>query len=187
MPVVNNNKTKTASGDIIHTIDAFGTDGLKRVLAAQIRFIAEADGFLDGVPVRMETHLANGAGALTKVDTTAASSSATLGFGTGSGGTVTQQTDKATAVALNTPTGQIIMNNASLASDTTVVFTLVCSAIAANDIVVLAHTLTGTSAAYNLNAFPKSGEAWISVRNITLQNLAEAIVLKYAVIKSSTS
>jgi hypothetical protein len=115
--------------------------------------------------------------------------SARLGYDTGAGGTVSQGagSGKATGVTLNRPTGQIVMNNASLAADTTVSFTLTNSVIAATDIIVLQHTSVGSSASYNLNAFPSAGSAVISVRNVTAGSLGQAIVLSFAVIRSVTS
>ena len=110
-----------------------------------------------------------------------------FGYDTGAGGTVTQLTSKATGVTLNTPTGQIVMNNATLNANTTVSFTLTNSLIGASDIVVLQHNSVGTSASYNLNAFPSAGSAVISVRNVTSGPLGQAIVLSFAVIRAVTS
>jgi hypothetical protein len=110
-----------------------------------------------------------------------------FGYDTGAGGTVTQLTNKSTGVTNNRPTGQIVMNGAALAANTTVTFVLTNSLIAATDIVVLQHTSTGTNGAYNLNAFPAAGSATISVRNTTAGSLSEAIVLSFAVIRSVTA
>lgn len=114
------------------------------------------------------------------------SSSATAGIGyaTGSGGAVTQATDKSTGVTSNHVTTAITMNAASLAASTIVSFTFTNSAIAATDQVVVTHQSAGTSGAYILNAFPGSGSAVISVNNVTLGALAEAIVLRVNVYKS---
>jgi hypothetical protein len=114
-------------------------------------------------------------------------SSQTLGYSTGAGGTVNQLTSKATGVTLNRPTGQIVMNGATLNANTTVTFVLTNSVISATDIIVLQHTSVGTNGAYNLNAFPAAGSATISVRNTTAGNLGEAIVLSFAVIESVTA
>ena len=109
------------------------------------------------------------------------------GYDTGAGGTVTQATSKATAVTLDKPTGTITMNNAALAAATTVTFLLNSLVIEANDIVVLNHISGGTAGAYTLNAQCLAGQANINVRNITAGSLSEAIVLRYAVIKSSNA
>jgi hypothetical protein len=111
-------------------------------------------------------------------------SSQTLGYSTGAGGSVSQTGTKATGVTLNRPTGIITMTGATLNANTTVSFTLTNSVISATDIVVLQHTSVGSSASYNLNAFPGAGSAVISVRNVTAGNLSEAIVIRFAVIES---
>jgi hypothetical protein len=112
----------------------------------------------------------------------------TKSFGYGSdGGAVTQATNKATGVTLNKPTGQITMNAAALAADTTVSFTLTNSSIAAGDILVMNHISGGTAGSYLLNAQSAAGSASINVRNITAGSLSEAIVIAFAVIKSTTT
>ena len=110
----------------------------------------------------------------------------TFGYGT-DGGAVTQATNKATGVTLNKPTGQITMNAAALAADTTVSFTLTNSSIAAGDILVMNHISGGTAGSYLLNAQSATGSASINVRNITAGSLSEAIVIAFAVIKSTTT
>ena len=61
-----------------------------------------------------------------------------VGYGTGAGGTVTQATSKSTAVTLNTPTGQIIMNNAALAAGASVFFNFNNSVLLNGDVLVVA-------------------------------------------------
>jgi hypothetical protein len=107
-----------------------------------------------------------------------------LGYGTGAGGAVIQATNKGVTVVLNTVTGIITMNNASLAADTTVAFTLTNSAIAATDAVLVLHESAGTIGAYSFGSTAASGSAVISVHNNTPGNLSEAIVLRFVVIKS---
>ncbi len=109
------------------------------------------------------------------------------GYVTGEGGTVTQATSKATAVTLNKKCGEITMNAASLATATTVTFTLTNSTIAATDLLVLNHVSGGTAGAYLLNAQAAAGSASINVRNVTAGALAEAIVIGFAVIKAVTA
>jgi len=106
------------------------------------------------------------------------------GYATGSGGTVTQATSKATGVTLSKPTGQITLNSAALASDTTVSFTLTNTVIEASDILVMNHISGGTAGSYLLNAQSAAGSASINVRNITAASLSEAIVIAFAVIKA---
>ena len=111
----------------------------------------------------------------------------TLGYATGSGGTVTQASSKSTAVTLNKATGQITLNGAALAATTNVAFTLTNSTIAANDILVFNHVSAGTIGAYNFNAVASSGSAVVTVRNTTSGSLSEAPVVSFAVIKAVTS
>jgi hypothetical protein len=99
-------------------------------------------------------------------------------------GTITQATNKATGVTLNSPSGQITLNGAALAADTTVSFTLTNSSITANDILILNHLSAGTAGSYLLNAQSAAGSASINVRNITAGSLSEAIVLGFAVIQT---
>lgn len=118
---------------------------------------------------------------------TSSSASAGIGYATGAGGTGSQTgggSNKTTGVTLNTVTGAVTMQSTALAAATIVSHTLTNSRIAANDMVILEHVSGGTSGAYTLNAFPGVGSAVISVRNNTAGSLSEAIVYRFAVIKS---
>ena len=112
----------------------------------------------------------------------------TMGYNAGSGGTVAQSGNKSAGVTLNKPAGEITMQATSLGAATTVQFTLTNSTIAAKDLLIL-NIVGGvaTGAAYNLDANCSAGSAVISVRNITAGSLSEAIVLRYVVIKGSTT
>lgn len=109
------------------------------------------------------------------------------GYATGSGGTVTQATSKATGVTLSKPTGQITLASDALAASTTVSFTLTNTVIEAGDILVMNHISGGTAGSYLLNAQSAAGSASINVRNISLGSLSEAIVIAFAVIKGVTA
>jgi len=109
------------------------------------------------------------------------------GYITGDGGTVTQATSKSTAVTLNKKCGTVTLNNAALAADAIVSFTLTNSTIAATDVVVLNHSSAGTAGKYALNAQAAAGSASINVTNISTGSLSEAIVIRFAVIKAVTS
>ena len=108
-----------------------------------------------------------------------------IGYATAAQGSVTQLTDKSTAVTLNKSAGQITMNNASLATVTTVSFTLNNSTISAKDTMVVCISSGATTGAYlvyvsNLTA----GAATISLRNFTAGSLSEAVVINFAIIHS---
>jgi len=115
------------------------------------------------------------------------SSTGKHGYATGAGGTVTQATSKATSVTLSKSTGQITLNAAALASDTTVSFTLTNTVIESGDILIMNHISAGTAGSYLLNAQSAAGSASINVRNISAGSLSEAIVIAFAVIKAVTA
>jgi len=108
-----------------------------------------------------------------------------LGLSSLQHGTVTQATNKSTGVTLDKLTGLITMNNASLAADTTVAFTLTSAPIRAGDLVLVQHVSGGTQAAYITTALAADGSATINVHNATPGALAEAIVLKFMVLKAA--
>jgi len=107
-----------------------------------------------------------------------------IGYTAAAQGTVTQATDKSTAVTLNKPAGRITMNNASLNTATNATFTLNNSFISANDTVIL--TISGgqaTPGSYNVFANNLSaGSVSISLRNISGGSLSEAVVINFAII-----
>ena len=108
------------------------------------------------------------------------------GYATGSGGTASQGSGsgKATAVTLSKSNGSITLDAANLNAATTVSFTLTNTVIEAGDILVMNHLSGGTAGAYTLNAQCAAGSASINVRNVTAGNLAEAIVIRFAVVKA---
>ena len=107
-----------------------------------------------------------------------------IGYTAAAQGTVTQLTDKTTAVTLNKPAGRITMNAASLATATNATFTLNNNLISPNDTVIL--TISGgqaTPGSYNVfaNAL-SSGSVSISLRNISGGTLSEAVQINFALI-----
>ena len=106
-----------------------------------------------------------------------------FGYGLGRG-SIDQSINKSTGVTLNAPCGQIKMNGATLAANTTVTFILTNSSIKAGDVLILNHLSGGTAGAYTLNAQTVDGSANINVRNIIASNLSEEIVINFAIIKS---
>lgn len=117
------------------------------------------------------------------------SATAGVGYSAGAGGTVTQLTSKSTTVVLNTVTGEITMNSASLAAGTAVSFVLTNSAIAPGDYVMVQHVAAGSAGIYTVSAAANGGggSATITVRNNAGGAEAAAIVLKYVVFKAATS
>lgn len=111
-----------------------------------------------------------------------------IGYGTGSGGTVTQLTSKSTGVTLNKTNGAIAMNAASLAAGTTVGFTFTNSNIAFTDM-LLTQVVIAASGAQNYQTWANcgTGNAGIYLRNISAGALAEAVTITFALIKSVTA
>ena len=107
-----------------------------------------------------------------------------IGYSAAAQGSVTQLTDKSTAVTLNTSAGKITMNNASLATATNASFTLNNNKISANDIIIL--TIAGGLAnpgTYNVFANTiGSGTVSITLRNISGGSLSEAVIINFAII-----
>lgn len=112
------------------------------------------------------------------------SSGGGIGYATGAGGVVAQATSKSTGVTLNKLCGQINMNGASLAADTSVSFTFTNSFIGAFDLIAT-NLIAGSAnpACYTINAAASAGAATITVRNNTAGALAEGIAILFAVVK----
>lgn len=106
-----------------------------------------------------------------------------IGYSAAAQGTVTQATDKSTAVTLNKSAGRITMNAANLAANTAVNFTLNNSLISTNDTLIVCVSGGGTVNAYT--AYVSSlaaGSAVLTLRNLTAGGLAEAVIINYAII-----
>ena len=109
-----------------------------------------------------------------------------LGYGTGSGGTVTQLTSKSTAVTLNKPCGQIVMNNAALVAGASVTFQLVNSSISVYDTLVC--NLLGISylSSYSITCVGTgNGYAYFSLKNNTGSNISDAVQFGFSVVKGT--
>lgn len=106
-----------------------------------------------------------------------------LGYTAQAQGTVTQLTDKSTAVTLNKSAGRITLNAASLAAATNVSFTFNNSLISSNDTLILTISGGATVASYNIWVNNLSaGSANITLRNTTAGALAEAVIVNFALI-----
>ena len=106
-----------------------------------------------------------------------------FGYTAAAQGTVTQATDKSTAVTLNKPAGRITMNGAALAGNTAVSFTLNNSLISSNDVLIVNVSAGGTAGAYTTYiSSMTTGSAVVTLRNLTGGSLSEAVILNYAII-----
>jgi hypothetical protein len=111
-----------------------------------------------------------------------------LGYKSGTGGTVTQSSSKTNSVTLNKTNGEIVMNGAELADDATAAFTLTNSTIGATDVVIVNVASQGTAGAYQVTVGAvAAGSCSISVLNVSGGALSEAIKLNFAVIKAVAS
>lgn len=110
--------------------------------------------------------------------------SSTMGFGAGSGGTVTQATNKSTGVTLNKSSGQITMNNAALGAGASVFFTFSNSLIAAGDTI----TLNANNALnYSVRGNCSAGSVYIVLKNESAGSLSDAVVITFKLAKGATA
>ena len=110
-----------------------------------------------------------------------------IGYSAAAQGTVTQLTDKTTAVTLNRSSGRITMNAASLAGNTAVSFTLNNTSISANDTIIVCISGGATAAAYTVYISSlATGSAVVTLRNLTAGALLEAVIVNYAIIHGAS-
>lgn len=109
-----------------------------------------------------------------------------LGYCSCAFGEVTQLTSKSTAVTLNTPSGRITMNNASLGNNTTVLFRMNNNTIKTNDVLVL-NISGGVAGVGDYSAYV--GDINAGYADIALANrkggggsLSEAVKITFALI-----
>jgi hypothetical protein len=119
---------------------------------------------------------------------TSSSASAGVGYATGAGGTVTQLTNKASGVTINTPVGRIVTSNAALAAAAEISFTVTNSSVAATDCIILNLASGGTANTYTLSVHAvASGSFDIMIGNVSASSRSEALTINFAVIKGVTS
>jgi len=112
------------------------------------------------------------------------SSTGGIGYATGAGGTVTQITSKATGVTLSKMCGTITTHAASLAANTAVSFVLTNTVLAATDNMIL-NIVGGTNGAYCLGLDAvAAGSCTITLRNLTAGAIAEAVTIRFTILKS---
>jgi hypothetical protein len=107
-----------------------------------------------------------------------------IGYTAAARGTVTQGTDKATAITLNKSAGTVTMNAAALGATTSVNFTLNNSTISAGDAVIVSIVSgTATVGTYTLWVTAlTTGAATLTLRNITGGSLSEAVVFNFVIV-----
>jgi hypothetical protein len=113
--------------------------------------------------------------------------SAEIGYSAAAQGTVTQLTDKTTAVTLNKSAGRITMNNAALAGNTAVSFTLNNNSLSANDTVIVCISGGATTGAYTTYVTSlTTGSAILTLRNLTGTSYSEAVIINFAIIHGAS-
>ena len=126
--------------------------------------------------------------AIASTSSITSSATAGIGYATGAGGSVTQLTDKTTAVTLNTICGQITMASESVGAGARRTFTVNDSAVAATDGVVVGFVATGTPGQYAIWVSAMgTGSFSITIKNDTSGALNEQPVLWFVVIKAVTA
>ncbi len=108
-----------------------------------------------------------------------------LGYGTGSGGTVTQLTSKSTMVVLNKPCGRIVTHNSSLAAGATVVFQVNNSLILTTDTI---NVILADNANYDVrHGWNTHGGFTIKITNTTGGSLSEVLNIHFTINKGAIS
>lgn len=106
-----------------------------------------------------------------------------LGYGTGSGGAVTQATSRTTGVTLSKICGAITMFSAA-GSATWASFTLTNTLIEAGDVIILSQR--GGTNVYNFTAKVAAGSAVISFQT-TGGVVVDAPIINFAIFKATNS
>jgi hypothetical protein len=178
------NITQTSSGGAVY----INTTG--NVLAVQGSFGSiNSTGLINTTANVLAAAYSGGAVTVTGAITT--SGTGGVGYAAGAGGTITQGSgsEKNTTVVLNKTTGTITLNGGICFANARVAnaFTLTNSTIGNQDLIVIQHVNTGALGGYLFaaNTATAGGSATISVRNHTQLDLSEAIVIRFAVIKST--
>lgn len=104
-----------------------------------------------------------------------------FGYGTGAGGSVTQGTNKTTAITLNTTTGLITWATGSLAGyAATSSATWTNSALTSYSVVAFTQT-SGTLGAYKFHAKCSAGTAQLCITNLTSAAINEVVQAQFVV------
>lgn len=112
-----------------------------------------------------------------------------LGYGAGSGGTVTQLTSKSTAVTLNKTNGKIVTDTASLSAAAVVTFTVNNTTVEATDVVAVNFGNSSIrSDSYRVETrIVNAGSFAVRITNISAGGLSDALNISFAVIKAAVS
>lgn len=120
------------------------------------------------------------------------SSDGILGYASGTGAQVTQgsSSGKSTPIVLDKPSGFIIMNNAALASQSSVYFTISNNKFLASDGVVITQSDGGFYSGVNYDirvVYKADGLLGITVKNISASTLSDAVRFRFDLIRGANS
>lgn len=162
----NINLTLTPKGTGVVNIAAANVDG----------------GTIDGTTI--------GVTSASSVKATTIQATTSIGYPTGTGGTVTQATSRTTGVTLDKITGEIVLfGPTTIAGHSSQEFTLTNSTIAANDVVVVCIKSGITTAQYVVGTTAiAAGSCKISIQNVNnAATGSDTPVLQFAVIKGAVA
>lgn len=112
-----------------------------------------------------------------------------LGYaGPNVGGTVSQATDKSTAVTLNKICGSITTSNSTLAAGLETSFVVNNSLVDDSDVVLACIRSGGTAGAYNIQCDAvDNGQFRIAITNLSTSPLSEYITINFIIVKAVSS
>lgn len=121
---------------------------------------------------------------------TSNSPTAGIGYAAGAGGTVTQGTSNTTAVTLNKICGNITTFGGQYNTDSVTIFTLNNSAITGSGACVVAASFNGDASSGRLSVQINpmgNGIASVAIRNHSVSNITETLLINFAVIPKVNS
>lgn len=116
-----------------------------------------------------------------------------LGYGTGSGGTVTQITSKSTAIALGKPSGRIITHNSSLSANSSTFFQMINPCVGDNDNISWSFSNAGASALVDYTKYDlaitvsSGGNVYFVLRNLSGSALSDVITIDFTLNRGAIS
>lgn len=169
------------------TASSFAKLSVKQGTVAGSMFAFNSDSLLFGTETNHPVYLRQNALTVATIPTGGGlqiNAVAGLGYGTGSGGTVTQATSRTTGVTLNKPTGAITMFSAA-GSATAATFTVTNSIVAATDTISL-NQKSGTNL-YNFIVTAVAAGSFNITFYTTGGTATDAPVINFNVLKGTTA